>query len=314
MKRFVVTGGGTGGHIYPAIAICKELSKLEPDLKILYIGGKIQREASIIPNFGLDFAPIDVEYFPRRLSKRIFKFMYKVPMGFFQSLSIMKKFSPHVVIGTGGYVCGPVLLGAAILRIPILIQEQNALPGITNRIMGRWAAEIHVPFEEAVRYFSPEKVKITPNPIREGLTDVTGGREKFGLSHDKFTISFIGGSQGASSINKAAVEAFKRLIHLASSIQIIHQTGNHDFQSIKEEYDKLPFTAVVQPYFDNIEYLYSATDLVVCRSGAMTLAEIAACGIPAILVPYPYSAEGHQIFNAQAIEKSGAGIMIRDEE
>jgi len=314
MVDLIVSGGGTGGHIYPAIAVAKEAMQLEPETRVMYVGGKGRREASIVPKFGLDFVPILVESFPRSLSLRWFKVALKVPLGFLKSLRVLRKFSPDVVVGTGGYVCGPVLLGAKVLRIPILIQEQNAMPGITSRFMGRWADEIHVPFEDAAKFFPDGRTRITGNPIRPEIASVSGGREKLGLDKEKLTISFLGGSQGASSINKAAVEALKLMTDFSSQIQIIHQTGEPDFPAISEAYDKLPFESVVQPYFHSIEYVYNASDLVVCRSGAMTLAEVTTCGLPAVLIPYPFSAGDHQTYNALALEKNGAAVMIRDNQ
>jgi len=312
--RIVISGGGTGGHIYPAIAIAREILKMEQEAEMLFIGGKGQRESRIIPEFGFNFVPIQVAGFPRRLSTRWFKVALKVPMGFIKSLMVLKNFSPRIVIGTGGYVCGPVLLGASLLHIPILIQEQNAMPGVTNRIMGRWADEIHVPFPTAARFFAPGKTRITANPVRPEIASASGGRERLGLKEDKMTIALIGGSQGASSINAAAVEALKYLSDFSSDLQIIHQTGNSDFSDVKKAYDESPFENLVQPYFETMEDVYSATDLIVCRAGAMTLAEVTACGLPAVLIPYPFATGDHQTFNAQVLEKNGAAVMIRNGE
>ncbi len=315
--KTVISGGGTGGHIYPAVAIARAILELDPETEVMFIGGKGQRESNIVPRFGLNFVPILVEGFPRSLSTKWFKVASKVPMGLIKSLFVLRNFSPHVVIGTGGYVCGPVLLGALLLHVPILIQEQNAVPGITNRIMGRWADEIHVPFSDAVKFFSASargRTKITANPIRPEITASSGGREKLGLKKDKLTISVLGGSQGARSINTAAVGALKHLLKFAQGLQIIHQTGKSDFSTVKDAYDESPFEAVVQPYFYAIEDVYTATDLVVCRAGAMTLAEITACGLPAVLIPYPFAASDEQTFNAQILEKNGAAVMIKDDQ
>jgi UDP-N-acetylglucosamine--N-acetylmuramyl-(pentapeptide) pyrophosphoryl-undecaprenol N-acetylglucosamine transferase len=317
MVKIAISGGGTGGHIYPAVAIAGELLKLEPEAEIIFIGGRGKRESLIVPQFGLDFVPILVEGFPRRLSYRWMKVAVKVPLGLAKSLMILEKFAPQVVIGTGGYVCGPVLMGALILHIPVLIQEQNVMPGITNRIIGRWADEIHVPFPSAAKFFTSyarRRMRITANPIRPEIMTATDGREKLGLDRDKLTISFVGASQGASSINAAAVSALKQLTDFESSIQVIHQTGERDISTVKEVYSDLPYKSVVQPYFDAIEEVYSATDLIVCRSGAMTLAEITARGLPAILIPYPYATGDHQTFNARALEERGAAMMIKDGE
>ena len=315
MLRIVISGGGTGGHIYPAIAIAKEVMQLKPEAEVIFIGGKGRRESTIVPKFGFDFVPILVEGFPRRMSTRWFKVAFKVPMGLVKSLIVLRHFSPRVVIGTGGYVCGPVLLSALLLNMPILIQEQNAMPGITNRIMGRWADEIHIPFLAAARFFPSGRTKVTGNPVRPEIAAAkasAGEREKLGLEKDRLTISFLGGSQGASSINAAAVGALKRLVRFAPRLQIIHQTGEPDFPTIKKSYDELPFVTVVQPYFDTIEDVYAATDLVVCRSGGMTVAEITVRGLPAILIPYPFAAGDEQTFNAQALERSGAAVMIQN--
>ena len=165
MLRIVISGGGTGGHIYPAIAIAKEVMQLETEAEVIFIGGKRRRESTIVPKFGFEFVPILVEGFPRRMSTRWFKVALKVPMGLVKSLIVLRNFSPRVVIGTGGYVCGPVLLSALFLHIPILIQEQNAMPGITNRIMGRWADEIHIPFLAAARFFPSGRTRTTGNPV-----------------------------------------------------------------------------------------------------------------------------------------------------
>lgn len=312
-KKLVFTGGGTGGHIYPAITIAREVLELEPEAKILYIGGKGRRESRIVPRYKLDFVSVPVESFPRSLSLRWFKVAWNVPMGLIKSLMILRKFSPRVVIGTGGYVCGPVLLGASLLHIPILIQEQNAMPGLTNRIMGRWAAEIYIPFLAAAKFFPAGKTRVTGNPVRPEIVTASSGREKLGLKKNKMTISFVGGSQGASSINSAAVGAFKRMTEFSSQIQIIHQTGEQDFQDIKKTYDDLPFEAIVQPYFHSIEDVYSATDLIVCRAGASTLAEVTALGLPAVLIPHPFAWTG-QPLNAEVLKKSGAAVVIRNDQ
>ncbi len=314
MPKFVVTGGGTGGHIYPGIAIAKALLQLESSAKILFIGGKGQRESIIVPKSGFDFEPILVQGFPRSLSLRWFKVLVKVPMGFFKSLSILSKFNPDVVIATGGYVSGPVALAALFLGIPVVIQEQNTMPGITNKIMGLWAKKIFLSFSEAGTSFPSSKTYITGNPIRSEITTAGDCREKLGLDKNKLTITFIGGSQGARSINLAVIEALKHLYKYENRIQMIHQTGESDFSMVESAYSRSPFLSIVQPFFYSIEEIYSSSDLVVCRSGAMTLAEITACGLPAILVPYPYAAGNEQTFNAKVLQDKGAAIMINDNQ
>jgi len=355
MDRIIISGGGTGGHIYPGIAIANELLLLKDDpsagseqaLEIIFVGGKNRLEAKIIPRYNFPFIPISVAGFPRRLTWRWFQVIPKVLLGIIDSFRLLRRLKPKVVIGTGGYVCGPILLAAALLRIPTLIQEQNAIPGLTNRILGRFVDEIHVAFEEAVDYFEaaksttrliPEggskggKVRVTGNPIRREIRLLSEAKTKearwqegfsnaplyakFGLESGKKTVFVMGGSQGAHPINVAIIEALNTLEPFASKLQIIHQTGQDDYELVKSEYAKrvANIKNLVQPYFENIPEIYALADLMICRTGAMTIAEITAYGLPAILIPYPHSTGGHQLINAQAMANKGAGIIINDAE
>jgi len=314
MDKMVISGGGTGGHIYPAIAIANELRSINPKLDIIFIGGKERLEAKIIPRYNFPFMAIPVEGFPRNLTLRWFKVIVKVISGFINSLSLLKRLKPKVVIGTGGYVCGPVLLGAILLRIPAIIQEQNTVPGLTNRILGRFVDEIHIAFDEAAEYFKPEKTLLTGNPVRREIASAKGDYEKLGLNDAMMTIFVLGGSQGASSLNRAMMEALSLLESFAHKIQIVHQARDDDIDEVTSRYESSNITNLVQPFFNNIHDIYSLTDLMVCRAGAMTLAEVTACGLPAIVVPYPYATSDHQTKNAQAMQKNGAAILIKTEE
>jgi len=350
MNRIIISGGGTGGHIYPGIAIANELLRLKRDLEIIFIGGKDRLEAKIIPRHNFSFLPISVAGFPRRLTWRWFQVIPKVLLGIIASFILLRRLKPEAVIGTGGYVCGPVLLAAALLRIPTLIQEQNAIPGLTNRILGRLVDEIHVAFEEAAEHFKVDKVRVTGNPIRREIRVLAQRRHtygearsgtqvplphqmfaKFGLESGKKTVFVMGGSQGAHPINVAMIEALNRLADhkakpdvskanglepLPSKLQIIHQTGQDDYELVKSEYTKREtnITNLVQPYFENIPEIYALADLMICRTGAMTIAEITAYGLPAILIPYPYSTGDHQLINAQAMANKGAAIIINEAE
>ena len=332
MDRIIISGGGTGGHIYPGIAIANELLQLKVGLEIIFVGGKNRLESQIIPHYNFSFIPISVAGFPRRLTWRWFQVIPKVLLGFADSLRLLKRLKPKVVIGTGGYVCGPVLFAAALLRIPTLIQEQNAFPGLTNRILGRFVDEIHVSFEESAEYFKVDKVRVTGNPIRREIQILSKARTskqtpllhqmfaKFGLKIGKKTVFVMGGSQGAHSINVAVIETLNHLFNglesFVSKLQIIHQTGQDDYELVKSEYAKRAANIinVVQPYFENIPEIYALADLMICRTGAMTIAEITAYGLPAILIPHPYSTGDHQRINAQAMESKGAAIVIDDKE
>ena len=318
MDRIVISGGGTGGHIYPAIAIGNELRLLNPKLDIIFIGGKERLEARIIPRYNFPFVEIPAEGFPRGLTLHWFKVIIKVISGFINSISLLRSLKPKVVIGTGGYVCGPVLLGAIILGIPTAIQEQNTVPGLTNRILGRLVDEIHIAFEEAAEYFKNGRTVLTGNPIRRGMggakIEKSQTYEKLGLNNALKTIFVLGGSQGASSLNDAMIAALPLLKPFAHKIQVVHQARDDDIDIVKSRYEPSNIINLVQPFFDNIHEIYSLTDLMVCRAGAMTLAEVTACGLPAIVVPYPYATANHQTKNAQAMQKTGAAILIKDKE
>jgi len=318
MDRIVISGGGTGGHIFPAIAIGNELRSLNPKLDIVFIGGKERLESKIIPRYNFPFLEIPAEGFPRGLTLRWFKVIIKVISGFINSISLLRRLKPKVVIGTGGYVCGPVLLSAVLLGIPAVIQEQNTVPGLTNRILGRLVDEIYIAFEEAVEYFKNEKTLLTGNPIRREMSEAKIEKsqtyEKLGMREDLKTIFVLGGSQGARSLNDAMMAALPLLESFAQKIQIVHQARDDDIEEVKSQYESSKITNLVQPFFDDISEIYSLTDLMVCRGGAITLAEVTACGLPSIVVPYPHAAADEQTKNAQVMVKNGASIIVKDEE
>lgn len=301
--RVVISGGGTGGHIYPAIAIAKALLELEPKTELIFIGGRGRLESRLVPSYGFKFIPIPVEGFPRSLSWKWLKVFVKVPLGFLKALLLLKKLKPQVVVGTGGYVSGPVLLAGLVLRKPTLIQEQNAAVGLTNKILSRWVDEVHLGFSKG-------------NPIRSEIAQISqsqmAGLKSESSNSNCLTLFVMGGSLGAHSINVAMCEALADLSEsgVSHKIQVVHQTGGADYNEVKAAYDRFSFKSIVQPYFDKIEEIYKISDLMVCRAGGMTLAEITACGIPAILIPFPYAIGDHQKFNAQSIVERGAAILI----
>jgi len=319
--RFVITGGGTGGHIYPALAIARGLQERYPGAKILYIGTKKGLEADIVPRSGLPFQSIRLSGLRRSLTPRNLLVLWRAGTGILEARKIIKKFKPSAVVGTGGYVCGPVVIAAASLRVPTLIHEQNALPGITNRILSVLASQVTTTFEDSVRRFPRRaRVQITGLPVRpEVLTaDRNQAREKLGvLPHQALVLSF-GGSQGARSINRAMAGVLKKL-HANDGIKFLHVTGQaqqREFMSecrrrnvkLKEDHIK------VVPYLYEMPEALAAADLIICRAGAATLAEITVRGIPAVLIPYPYAAENHQEYNARALVRKDAAEMLLDDE
>jgi UDP-N-acetylglucosamine--N-acetylmuramyl-(pentapeptide) pyrophosphoryl-undecaprenol N-acetylglucosamine transferase len=318
--RIIISGGGTGGHIYPALAIVKELERLANPAEILFVGTKEGLESDIVPKEGYRLKTIEVGSLERQLSWRNVQTLAKTVGGIWQSRSILQEFQPDIVIGTGGYVCGPVLLMASLLKIPTLIQEQNAIPGVTNKILARFVDKIAVGYAEAIpRFPVARKVVVTGNPIRSDVMEITRdqGQRELGLDPDKLTLLVSGGSRGAQSINKAAILVSKVLAERAG-IQVLHVTGKSDYNNIVGLYNQIGIepekngNISIRPYLYNMPHALAAADLAVFRAGAIGLAELTARGIPSVLVPYPYAAENHQEHNARVLETNGAALVIRD--
>ncbi|RKU09166.1 undecaprenyldiphospho-muramoylpentapeptide beta-N-acetylglucosaminyltransferase [Candidatus Poribacteria bacterium] len=320
-KRVVVAGGGTGGHIYPAIGIAQALQRMDTTVNIMFIGGADRLESTLVPQHGFRFLPISVAGFPRRLTLQWFPVIWKVLRGLTQSLRYMKELKPDVVVGTGGYVSGPVLLAALLRKIPIAIQEQNASAGLTNSVLARWAKAVYLAMEstrEGNTFRHTKHVEVTGNPIRPAITAFPKREEtyqKFGLSPDRKTIFVMGGSQGARAINEAIVAALPHLVGFADQIQIVHQTGGVEAEAVQTEYERIlsshkEFLHCVRPFFNAVEEVYSITNIMVCRAGGMTVAEITACGIPAIFIPLPSQTGNDQVLNAQSAAEKGAAIVL----
>lgn len=317
MPLITISGGGTGGHIYPAIGIAKELIFLDPVVEIVFIGGADRLESTIVPQHGFRFFPIPVAGFPRKLTWKWLPVIAQVCSGLVHSLWLLKRLKPSVVVGTGGYVCGPVLFAALLLGIPTIVQEQNAYPGLTNRILGRWAKSVHLAFEGATTYFPAGVAKVTGNPIRRTIGTVKRSNatyERFGLDANLKTVFVMGGSQGAHSINQIVIDALGNLATLHHQLQIIHQTGEKDYQEVIESYRSSPLRHLIQPYFGSIELVYSIVDLMICRAGGMTISEVTACGIPAIFIPLPTATGDHQKLNAETVADRGGGVVLNEQK
>ncbi|MGI6092589.1 MAG: undecaprenyldiphospho-muramoylpentapeptide beta-N-acetylglucosaminyltransferase [Veillonellaceae bacterium] len=320
--RVMLSGGGTGGHIYPAITISKAIEKRSKSCQVLFVGTNQGLEADIIPKEGYDFKTIDIRGFERRLTLQNLATLFKSAASIWQSQSIIRKFKPDIVIGTGGYVCGPVLLAASLLGVPTIIQEQNVIPGITNKILARFVDKIAVGYADAANYFpSKDKVIFTGNPIRPEVMSASRqeGIEALGLDPKKRTILISGGSRGARSINQAMVEVYKYFI-ARKDVQLLHVTGKTEYNGIvgNLEQSGIDITSAgnisIKPYLYNMPLALAAADLAIFRAGAVGLAELTARGIPSILIPYPYAAENHQEHNALVMENHGAAAVIRDKE
>lgn len=317
--RFVITGGGTGGHIYPALAIADRLKEEFSNTEILYVGTKNGLERDVVPRKGYPIEFVHAEGLSRQKSYKNIVTLLKTMQGVVQSMAIIARFKPDAVIGTGGYVAGPVMLAAVLLRKPTLIHEQNAFPGVTNRLLSKYVDQIALSFEEAEKYFKGKTMTHTGNPIRREI--LTYSREEglqcLGLAPGKKTIFAVGGSGGATSLNQAMLD-FYPYIAAHPDFQLVHVTGKRDYDhqmaAIQERKLELGPRIRVEKYLYHIEQAYAVADLVIGRSGAITLAELTARGIPAVLIPFPHSTDNHQEHNARALEKAGAARVILDQE
>ncbi|QPJ66566.1 MAG: undecaprenyldiphospho-muramoylpentapeptide beta-N-acetylglucosaminyltransferase [Candidatus Nitrohelix vancouverensis] len=310
--RVVIAGGGTGGHLFPAIALARELEKSVMDIEISFVGSKQGLESKIIPREGWNLKTIFTAGLMGKKGLNRWVSLSKLPVGILQSVCFLVQKKPDLVVGVGGYASGPLALSAWMLKIPILIHEQNSIPGMTNRWLGKIADKVAVSFKDSERHFPAGKVVETGNMIRE---EFCVPREQATQKRtDKFCIFVMGGSQGAHSINAAMMEALESLLEEKDRIHIIHQTGTADFQAVKQSYDDFGFSADVRPFFENIEKPYREASLVISRAGATTLAEVTACGKVSILIPFPYAAHNHQEKNARILESANAAEMILDQE
>ena len=308
--KVMIAGGGTGGHLYPGIALAQEFQKRWSS-KIMFVGTAYGIENKVLPKHPYEFKKIWMRGLQRKLSLANLIFPLRLLVSLVQCAFLILTFKPDVVIGTGGYVSGPALMMAITFRIPTVIQEQNSYPGLVNRLLGKWVSQVHVMFEESIPYFKGQpEIFVSGNPVRGDFNQVNKktALKKFNLQEDKLTLFVFGGSQGAHAINQAVLNGIEKLKALPD-LQILWATGPHDSKIVAEKCgaDKRISN---HEFIEDMASAYATADLVLCRSGATTLAEIAICGLPAILVPYPYSAGGHQEFNAKARETAGAAIMI----
>ena len=310
-KRIVIAGGGTGGHLFPGITIARELRKRFDDTQVLFVVGRRKMERDIIFNAGFEARSIDVEgMLGKGLLARI-RALSKVLIGSIQSLTIMRDFRPHLIVGVGGYSSGPVCLVAWLLGIPTAIHEQNSFPGLTNRILAPLAKKVFISFEQSRRYFRGGDLFLSGNPIRDELVHLKPLRRR---DNQRFVILVMGGSQGARAINRAVVAALKELRAAGLLPFVIHQTGKEDLRRVIDDYHALGLDGEVRAFIEDMASAYGRADLVICRAGATTIAELAALGKPSILIPYPYAAHKHQDINAGALVAIGGADMILESE
>ena len=319
--KIIVSGGGTGGHIYPAITIINAIKRKRPDAEFLYVGTNGGLEADIVPKEGLPFVGLELEGFERRPTPKNLLRALKASVGVVKAAAIVRRFRPDLVIGTGGYVAGPILLAASMLRVPTLVQEQNVVAGITNKILSRFVTKIAVGTKAASANFPAAKTVFTGNPIRREV--MTANREdalkEFAFTADKKIVLISGGSRGARSINRAMVGVLTEAA-ANDNVQWLLVTGKNEYNDTVNRLtgnglnlDEITHIKV-RPYLYNMPQAMAMADLAVFRAGATGLAELTARGIPAILIPYPYAAENHQEFNARELEDAGAAKVILNKD
>ena len=310
--RYLFAGGGTGGHLYPAIAIAQRIKELQPNSEILFVGTKNKIESRVVPKLGFRFKSITISGFNRQLSIKNILFPFKLIIGMVQALFINIKFKPQVAIGTGAYVSGPAIWGATFMGAKGVLLEQNSFPGITNRLLEKRAQKIFLSFEESKEHFrDPSKLNVSGNPIRVNITlsNKEEAKKSFGLDSTKKVLVIIGGSLGAKSINEAMKNNIEKLTSLG--IEVLWQTGELYFDT----YSSIENNSVkIVKYFDDVAKAYSAADLLIARAGATTIAEVAQIGIPVVFVPSPNVAANHQYKNAKVLVDADAAELIEDSD
>ncbi len=315
--RVVIAGGGTGGHLFPGIAVAEEFCARNPKNSVLFVGTGNPFEVSILSGTGFAHRRITAEGVKGRGIKNQLVAMLKIPLGVLQSVVILKSFKPHLVMGVGGYSAGPLVVGAWLLRIKNVLHEQNILPGITNRMLSRFANRIYVSFPETKWGAAIEKIRFTGNPVRKEIVQAAKRQKNAEVAASKkkrrFSILILGGSQGAHRINMAILESLKYLEN-KEKMFFAHQTGVHDEAQVRQGYDEQAVASDVRAFFKDMDEQYQNADLIICRAGATTVAEITALGKAAIFIPFPFAADNHQALNAQSLVRAGAAEMIAEKD
>ena len=313
--KIIISGGGTGGHVFPAIAIANEIKRQRPDAEILFVGAKGKIEMEKVPKAGYPIKGLWISGFHRKLTVRNLMFPFKLISSLFKAFGIIQKFKPDVVIGVGGYASGPTLQVATMKGIPTLIQEQNSFPGVTNRLLAKRVNRICVAYEGMEKFFPKEKIHLTGNPVRQDIVELTDRREEglehFGLDKNKKTIFLFGGSLGARTLNDS-MAANKDLLEKNKNVQVLWQAGKlyiEEFQ--KTATAALPHVKILA-FIDRMDLAYAMADVVICRAGALAISELCLVGKPAILVPSPNVAEDHQTMNAKALSTQNAAVLVED--
>lgn len=315
--RIIISGGGTGGHVFPAISIANAIKMSKPDAEILFVGALGKIEMDKVPAAGYKIIGLDIRGLQRNFSFENLKFPIRLIKSLIKSRSVVKNFKPDVAVGVGGYASGPLLYIASLKRIPCLLQEQNSYPGITNKFLAKYAQKICVAFDGMEKYFDPKKILFTGNPVRQSLRSISLKKKEalvhFNLSEQKKTILLIGGSLGSKTLNESVRKDIQKIIN--DDVQLIWQTGKTYYSTIVENVQpELNEGVRIFEFINNMDMAYAAADVIVSRAGAGTISELCLVGKPVILVPSPNVAEDHQTKNAMSLVRNKAAWMISDGE
>ena len=309
--RVLIAAGGTGGHIYPGIAVAKEVTRRDPQSAVRFVGTAKGLENRLVPQAGFELSLIESAGLKNVGAAGKLKGLLMLPKSFLAARRLVREFRPDVVVGAGGYVSGPVLMTAALMRVPTLVMESNALPGFTNRRLALFVDAAAVSFDESLAYFRGKGV-VTGNPVRREFFEI-GRKER---DPSRFSLLVFGGSQGARAINEALAASLAHLERHRDVLSIVHQTGEADFEKVRSAYEAAGWgaRADVRKYIDDMVARFAESDLVVCRAGATTTAELVAAGKASLMVPFPFAADDHQRKNAEALEKAGASRMVLQQD
>ncbi len=321
--KLIIAGGGTGGHLFPGIAVAEEFLSRDPANEVLFVGTERGIEARAVPAAGYRLELISASGIRGKGSLSQLKGAAMMVYGYAQSRKILKNFRPDMVLGVGGYASLPMVLAARGMQIPRFIHEQNAIPGQTNRLLARFADKVFITLEESARYFPSKTTLLTGNPLRRQILDMTGKVNSLALTGtplcqrgdgENFHLFIFGGSQGAHAINIAMIEALPLLKQGLGTLLITHQTGEKDCTEVTEAYRAADVTATVTPFIGDMAAEYAKADLIICRAGATTIAEVTACGKTCLFIPFPHAVDDHQRRNAEALLKKDACFMMLERE
>jgi UDP-N-acetylglucosamine--N-acetylmuramyl-(pentapeptide) pyrophosphoryl-undecaprenol N-acetylglucosamine transferase len=316
LSRLLVAGGGTGGHLFPGIAVVEELRRRFPELDVLFIGTERGIEARVLPQRNERFIPLDVRPLVGRSGKELAQSLSVLPKSALAALGCVRAFQPDAALGLGGYAAGPLLLAAAAQRVPTALLEQNARVGLTNRLLAKTVGRAYLTFEETLPTFGESRGRLLGNPVRRAFVQAAHRalHDPIGVEARARTVLVLGGSQGARALNTHVPAALARAGVRALGVRVVHQTGAAMVDEVTERYEALNIEASVVPFIDDVASAYLDAALVVARAGATTLAELCAVGRASVLVPYPHAAADHQTTNALALERAGAAICLREED